>query len=227
MDFSELQAAVLGTRFKDAQRPQAKRWLRAVYAEAWALAGWPWKLLPDPLSVTVSAGAQATGIDLSSLQRVDTVQIVVGSTVVDVELVDEVTFRQVHLPRLEQASSGQIDTVTVVASDSKADGYSTLRVSPLPSSDTTVYVSGYRRPWVYDSAGARQARTLTDDGDEPAWMEEHHEFLVPGAIAYGLREENDPTWPELRGLYDQGLTALLGDAFPSVKMRYGIYGGRA
>lgn len=226
MTFAELQAAVLQARFKDAQRAEVKRWIRAVYAEAWALAAWPWKVLPDPLSVTVSSGTQVDGIDLTGLQRVTSVQVVRGSSVYELEIVDEERFRSIHLPRQEASTTGPIDTVCVVASYSSADGYSTLRVSPLPDADTTLYVSGYLRPWVFDSDGNRQARTLERDGDLPAWMPDHHEFLVPGAISYGLREENDPTWPELRALYDQGLSALLGDAFPSVKLAYGSHGRR-
>lgn len=221
MTFAELQSAVIGTRFKAAQRTGVKRWLRASYAEAWALAPWPWRLLPDPVEITVTAGAQPSGIDLSALQRPDRIQAVNGSSVYDLDLVDEYRFREIHLPRLEAGTTGVIDTVTIVAATSRAEGEFGLRVSPIPSADTTLYVSGYLRPWVYTGGGAREYRTLTDDGDTPAWMVDHHEFLVPGAVAYGLREENDPTWPEIRQMFDLGLATLHADVFPPTKLRYG------
>lgn len=173
MNFVELQNEVIGTRFREAQRESIKKWINHRYTIVNAQAEWPW-LSPQQTTITYTGSAYTLASDTQRILRV-----------MDVDNENDL----VYLPApdfyalyTDPAEGGDAVHYTI---ESLSDDL-TLTVGPLGGSALTLQLIGDIRPGL-----------LVLDDAEPLWPEQWHFELVLGAVATGLKIENDPTWEAL------------------------------
>lgn len=185
MNFLQLQAAVMGTRFDDSQRGDVKTWINATYWRAWTLEEWTFREATE--SVTVTAGSKTvTGLTadvaiVRSFQRGD------GD---DIMSLDPVDFQRLYNdPRAPW--TGLPEAYTIING--------VVSVGPASSETASDYLIVYEKEYT----------ALSADGNTPLLPEGCHEdVLVFGAIARGLKTENDFTWQFFQQTADEGIDTL-------------------
>lgn len=183
--FLELQTAVMGTRFDESQRGDVKTWLNATYWRAWTLEEWTFRYATTNVSVTTGSKT-VTGLP-SDLQNVRSLQRGDGESLTSLDVPDYQ--RLYNDPRATW--SGLPTDYTVL------DGV--VLVGPASSETASDYLLVYEKEYT----------ALVNDGDVPALpLGSHEDVLVFGAIARGLKTENDFTWQFFQQTADDGIDVL-------------------
>lgn len=185
MNFLQLQTAVMGTRFDESQRGDVQTWINATYWRAWTLEEWIFRYATE--SVTVTAGSKnVTGLTadvaiVRSFQRGD------GDDITALEPTD---FQRLYnTPRAPY--TGLPEAYTIINGS--------VFVGPASSETSTDYLIVYEKEYT----------ALANDGDTPMLPAGCHEdVLVFGAIARGLKTENDFTWQFFQQTADDGIDTL-------------------
>jgi hypothetical protein len=185
MTFLELQKAVMGTRFDESQRGDIKTWINATYWRAWTLEEWTFRNATDTVSVTAGStavsGLASDVLIVRSFQRGD------GEDLTSLEPPD--WQRLYNDPR--SVVTGLPEAYTVING--------AVSVGPASSESASDYLIVYEKEYT----------ALSADADVPALPAGCHEdVLVFGAIARGLKTENDFTWQFFQQTSDDAIDTL-------------------
>jgi hypothetical protein len=184
VNFLQLQTAVMGTRFDESQRGDVRRWINATYWRVWTLEEWTFRYATE--SVTVTTGSKnVTG--LTGRRR-------------DRPFVPAWRRRRHHVARADRlpalyndprVGTGLPEAYTIING--------VVSVGPASSETASDYLIVYEKEYT----------ALANDGDTPLLPAGCHEdVLVFGAIARGLKTENDFTWQFFQQTADDGIDTL-------------------
>lgn len=195
MNFRELQDAVIGTRFKEGQRSQVKRWLNIRHAWLMQQSDWPW--LHRFTTLAFPAGTREVDCPENWVRTLKVVDAASGQTLKFLPYEQFFSFREAI-----EGPSGSPSYFTLRRESDFT--IPTLLVDKTPASDLSLGVTALR--FVGD---------MVADSDEPALPEPHHYMLVPGAVSTGLKLENDPTWRDLEDEFTAFFMALRDTYLPA------------
>lgn len=187
MTFAEIQDEVITARFNAGQRASVKRWINYRYSWVWGHAEWPFKKV-GPTSLTVTSGSQNV-TEPSDIARVIRLYTDLGEPV-----------RELEPERFDLAYS--YHTYTARPTDYKVVN-GQIVLGPTPDANYT-----------YKLAYEKALTELSADSDTPAFPSRYHYLLVMGAIATGLKLENDPTWQPLEQEFVEAVGAMSEDLLP-------------
>lgn len=212
MTLDEIVKEVVQIRFKASQRESAKRWVNVRYQAIWGYADWPWKR-QGPIDMPLVVGNANPVLPVGFLRPI----IVFDDTGGEVEWMEPDEFDRIH--RYQQVNN------TRARPDCFKWVDNVITLGPAPDSAYTFGLS-YERKMTYLQGGTTPATgQLTGDNDTPIWDQSYHYILVHGAIATGLRLENDPTYPAMEEEYEAMLASMqdhyLPTASPSGHLQYG------
>ena len=207
MTFKELQDECIRTRFKEGQRTSIRSWINLRYHVLWGLADWPWKRVgPADFAITAADTTPTMPSDF------DRPLLMYDDQGEQVQWLEPDEFDATYLARELQGQSGKPSGFKWVAG--------TITIGPIPDSNYT-YKLVYERGMSYlASGGAETTGSLTADNDQPIWDTQYHYVLVPGAIATGLRLENDPTYEQMEEEF-QTIIQSMRDHYLPVVATYG------
>jgi hypothetical protein len=181
MNFLELQDAVLTDRFGEDKRASAKRWINYRYGRLWSTEDWSFKRAVG----TVLIPYGSSEVSMGDFQRI------LGLW--DSTIAPSDTSLEAYRP---EDFYGNHSTVSGTPYGFTVVGNSIRTNQPVSSNRTLTAV------------GELAFIPLVADGDEPLLPEEFHMTIVSGAIAQGLREENDPTWDAMEKDFQAGVADL-------------------
>lgn len=212
MNFAEIQNEVIDIRFKESQRASVKHWINLRYQAIWAYADWPWKRQgPTPLSLQVGDASPALPSDFLRPIRIYD------------DLGNELTW----LEAAEFDGDHRYPIVNEISARPSSFKWvnDVITVGLTPDADYDFSLV-YERKTAYMANGTTPTSGLmTNTNDEPIWDDHYHYILVVGAIASGLRLENDPTFPSLEDEYSGLLNSMqdyyLPTASPAGHLQYG------
>lgn len=212
MTFDEIQDECIALRFKESQRTSIKRWINLRYHFLWALADWPWKRV-GPADLTITA-SDATPALPSGFDRPLFIYDNLGQRVLWMEP-DE--FDELYLYGELNSTRGRPQAFKWVNS--------TITLGEIPDANYT-YKIVYERGMTYLASGsAETVGAMTSASDTPIWDEQFHYVLVFGAIASGLRLENDPTYQQMEEEFSTMTQAMKDHYLPTLAasgpMQYG------
>lgn len=188
LTFLELQAAVMGDRFRENQRGDVKSWINSTYWSAWSAERWTFRYATD--LVTVTAGSNAVSGIAADVERVDSFQT---STGVRLQYLNPRRF-EVDYYNAVSPSTGAPEAYTIIAG--------AVYVGPVSSESRSDYLMTYEKAYT----------ALVNDGDVPLLPEgSQFSVLVFGAQALGLKLQNDFTWQFAEQTYMAGMDALRSD----------------
>lgn len=183
MDYVDIQDEIINLRFNSTKRPSVKRWIDAKYAEVWAAYDWPFKFASgDPFDVA----AGDARVTMSDTFHKMSPQGFVDENGNVLRFLDQRMFFSAYAASTDE---GHPDTFTIVNNE--------VLFAPISDAAYTYFISYERRISHLDSTGSAIGGPMTEDDDTPIWSDDFHFLLVPGAMALGLKLENDPTWPAL------------------------------
>lgn len=212
MDFGSIQQEVIDARFKESQRASVKFWINMRYQAIWAYVDWPWKR-QGPVPLVVTAGSANPTLPDDFLRPI-AIYDDLGNEIFWEEPGD---FDTDHRYPINQGTTGRPSSFKWV------DNVITLGLTPAVDYDFQLV---YERKTSYLASGTTPASgPLTADTDTPIWDDQYHYILVVGAIASGLRLENDPTYPALEEEYHGLLNSMrdyyLPTASPAGHLQFG------
>lgn len=175
----------MGTRFDESQRGDVQTWINATYWRAWTLEEWTFRYATD--AVTVTAGSTAVSGLAADVAIVRSFQRGDGESIDSMEPTD---FQRLYNdPRV--TVTGLPEAYTIINGS--------VFVGPASSETATDYLIVYEKEYT----------ALSADIDIPALPTGCHEdVLVFGAIARGLKTENDFTWQFFQQTADDGIDTL-------------------
>jgi hypothetical protein len=214
MDYNEIVTHVISARFKEGQRSKVQLWVKRRYAAIWALADWPWKLV-GPTSLTITAGdnTPTPPSDIGKPRRL------YDDDGYPLPLLISESFDDLYLYGQLQGSTGKPQAW-------KWEN-GVITVGPVPDAAYTFKLTYDRRVAHRDLNGTVADGTFSLDSDLPIWDNRDFDYaLVPGAIATGLKEENDPTWRDLEDEFAQISNDMREFYLPSASTYGNIQFGR-
>ena len=198
MQFIDMVNEIIQFRFNQTQEIYVKRWLNLREQQVWAATEWPWKKLVD-VTLTIDEGDDALDLPVA-VRRVANVYDESGSALSWVPP-DEFASRN-----RGQTERGHPSEYTLSSNQ--------IILAPAASGPFSFSIDYERGIFHYDITGTKTNGAMSVDGDYPAWDEAWHWILVPGAMATGLKMENDPTWEPLEQEFVTGLDAMKEDLLP-------------
>lgn len=189
-----MQNSVLAARFNEGLRDEAKLWLNQRLGVLWAAADWPFKKLTESCSV----GGDGVVVPPSMVRRVLAVW---NSDNDKLEWLEPQVFRSYY----DGTETGTLPVAWTI------DGED-MKIAPIGAG--TVSVRHERRLYHLDENGDPVVGPLTLDEDSCPYDEEFHYYLVQGAIATGLKRENDPTWQALEDDFNAGIFVMREELLP-------------
>lgn len=217
LNFAQMQDDVISARFNESQREQVQRWLNHRYAWVWARQMWPWKIE----SQLVGLGAGSHLIDPSDFFSDDAYERVLQ--VANYETGDKLTYRTVQeaftlwdwsTDHPASVPAGEPDEFTYSRGENEDVREADLVFNRAPLEDRQ-YITTVVLAW----------RPMQDDSDFARLPFEFHEALCLGAIATGLKRENDPTWRDLEDEFMAWVGVLEGAYLPPDHPENWAYGG--
>lgn len=204
MNFKELQDEVISIRFREGQRSSIKHWLNLRSQLIWASSEWPFKHM-GPVNLAVSNG-DATPTLPTDFHR-------------PISVFDDAGFELPWFTPHEFDNSFEAGNLsgTTGAPDSFKWVDDVITVYPTPDADYTYRLVYERRHTYLDSGTTPTAGLMSGDTDAPIWDSEHHYLLVHGAVATGLRLENDPTFPAIEEEFQAGLQLMREHYLPAIE----------
>ena len=213
MNFKELQDECIQIRFKESQRTSIKRWLNMRYQFLWSTADWPWKR-QGPADLEIDSGdanpALPSDFDRPLYMYTDNGDLV--------QWMSPDEFDMNYLPEELRSSGGKPRAFKWVNN--------VLTLGPVPDNDYT-YKLVYERGMTFMQGGTVPTTgEMSGVTDEPMWTDAFHYILVPGAIATGLRMENDPTYPQFEEEFGQMLLSMKDHYLPTASVSGNVQYGR-
>lgn len=207
-----MQDEVIAIRFREGQRDSVKSWINMRSQLIWAVADWPFKRMgPVDLTVTTSDATPTLPADFHRPHRI------YDDSGLPVVWMDEDSFNASFMGGIVDGITGPPDSFKWV------DDVITLY--PTPDTSYTYKLVYDRRHSYLDSGTTPTAGLMSGDTDTPLWDAEHHYMLVHGAMATGLRLENDPTYPAVEEEFQSALQLMREHYLPSntseVHLQYG------
>jgi hypothetical protein len=198
MTYDDIQDEVINARFKETQRTSVRHWINQRYAWIWAAGDWHFKKVFNE-ALEVSAA--------------DTTPTMPGGYNRTLRLYDDLGTALMYLSPEEFSTSfsdltttGRPSFYTVVNRE--------LQLAPIPDTSYT-FKHSYERTVCHLADGSTVTTGLMNsDNDTPVWPSEHHFILVIGAIATGLKIENDPTYLALEEEFNAAYMAMKDDLLP-------------
>ena len=212
MTFSEIYNAVVEARFKSSQTMAVKRWVNMREAQVWSAAEWPWKLV-GPTTLAVDASDNTPTVPTDTYQPL----AVYDDRGERLEYFTQSDFDDVYIP-------GQINSTTGRPRSFKWNDR-VLTLGDTPDTSYTFQMTYIRKLCHYTSLAVLTSGPMSADTDYPVYDNEWHQMLVVGAIATGLKIENDPTWEPLEMEFSTTLATMIEHYLPAVavagNMQYG------
>lgn len=195
---TEMTSTVIG-RFTTNESTFLYRWLNQRYAWIWAQQDWPWKRVYG--SLTITSGDETPTMPTDYGGRILTIWNTKGFELLYLE-------PQEWILGYSNTLTGKPEAWTII------DGV--LYLGPTPNANETYPYLYEMHPKVKDSGGTVQDRIFASatSTDEPIWEEYYHHMLIPGALASGLKQANDPTWPDLEQQFMQEYSAMVEALLP-------------
>lgn len=190
-----MQDAVIAARFNESLRTQVKLWINQREMMIWAYADWPFKKVSKTL-VDVSAAGVVTPTP-ADFHRGIWMETTSGNKV---EPLSQREWRTIR-----PASSANQATATEPTWWS-ANVDQSISIYPVGASQ--VYLAYERKLAHYNNSAAITTGAMSADTDYPMWDATFHTYLVWGAIATGLKRENDPTWAALEDDFSTGMLMM-------------------
>lgn len=213
MTFQELQNECINLRFKESQRESIKRWINMRYQFLWTQADWPWKRM-GPAAISIVSG-NANPVLPADFDRPLLMYDDRGDGVAWISP-DE--FDANYLFEELASTEGKPESFKWVND--------VITVGPVPDSNYT-YRIVYERGMTYMQNGTTPVTgSMVANTDEPIWSEAYHYMLVPGAIATGLKLENDPTFPQFENEFELGLMSMKDHYLPTAAVFGNLQYGR-
>lgn len=188
---------LVSTRFGENKRPSCGRWINHRMGMVWAHADWPFRK-----AIRETAEVDASGV----VTMPSTFRRMLWAETTDeqpIHFLDPATFRATW-GAANSESATQPTSYTVV------NGVAYVR----PKGSSSIYIA-YERKMCHLHLGATvTVGEMVDDTDEPVWDDEFHYLLVLGAMATGLKTENDPTWESLETEFAIALGAMREEYLP-------------
>jgi hypothetical protein len=198
MQFIDMVNEIINFRFNSTQDLYVKRWLNLREQQVWAQAEWPWKKLTD-VTMQIDSGDSALDLPIA-VRRV-------------INVYDQTGQRLTWIPPDEFSNLYRGSTLTGVPSVYTLSSNQII-LAPTASGNLSFSIDYERGIFHYDSTGTKVNGAMTDASDYPAWDDAWHWILVPGAMATGLKMENDPTYEPLEQEFLTGLDAMKEDLLP-------------
>ena len=197
LTYLQLQNAVLGRRFPNASRSDAKRWLATAYSDVWAAEDWTFKRVSRAtLTFTAGDSTPAMPADFG-----DAIELYDNYGTI-IERLSQEEFEEEYADTLILGTTGIVEAYTVVNRQ--------IEVAPVPG-DASYKLSYWRSVCHKESDGTTvTAGFMDEDTDYPLW-DDHHSILIPRAMVIGLIEINDPTWQPLQEEYERQLERMKRD----------------
>ena len=213
MTFKEIQDECIAIRFKESQRTSIKHWINMRYQFLWGMADWPWKRV-GPVSIALQKGISNPVLP-SDFER-------------PILMYDEDGEGVSWLPPDELDANYFFETLD--GTSGKPESFKwvddVITVAPPPDQAYTYHLV-YERGMTYMQGGTTPTTgLLSGNTDKPIWAEAYHYILVPGAIATGLRMENDPTFPQFEEEFGQVLQSMQDHYLPTIGVFGNIQYGR-
>ena len=189
MTFLDIQNEILSFRFSEGRRTSCKRWINARYSQIWSSGEWPFKRMNE-VSLAVVGG-----------NNTPTMPTDFGKPIA---LFNDLGNELMFLEQKDFNRSWAAITTTTGRPNSYTVVNRQIILGYTPSSSAT-----YRLDYT------RRLTALVSDTDVPLIPAEHRYMLVPGGMASGLKEENDPTYSALEEEFNTLLAAMIDDLLPS------------
>lgn len=208
-----MQDECIALRFKESQRESIKRWINMRYHFLWATAEWPWKRV-GPVDLSVLTG-DTTPVLPTGFTRPYKVFNDFGQPL---DWLSPDDFDDRYMEVLANGTTNRPDAFKWVNN--------TITLGPTPDADYTFKLS-YERSMTFMFNGVSEASgDMVNPNDEPIWDEAFHYVLVPGAIATGLRLENDPTFQPLEEEFAVHVQAMKDHYLPTQSPQGNLQYGR-
>lgn len=246
MNFRDMQDAVITARFRDGQRAEVKRWINLRYIRCWGYADWPFKIAPAE-SLAVTAGAN-TPVIPETFSRVISLWDDQGSKLTEltpdewdrIYLVNtsssrpgdfKVQDRRIYLgPTPDQSYTFKLSYMRGICKIVKGKALSGFNTDDVLS--PTLYRDEDEERFPAETPSGLDDRViyalargqLDNDTDQSVFPEPYDYVLVLGAIATGLKLENDPTWPSMEEEYNDMLAAMIDTLIPPDRAKNLQYG---
>lgn len=213
MNFKEIQDECIQIRFKESQRTSIKRWINMRYQLLWGMADWPWKRMgPVPISLVADVAQPTLPSDF------DRPLLMYDDRGDGVAWISPDEFDANYLFEELRETVGKPESFKWVGD--------VITVGPIPDIGYT-YRLVYERGMTYLQGGLTPTTgDMTGNTDEPMWASAYHYTLVSGAIATGLRMENDPTYPQFEEEFGQMLQSMKDHYLPTASVFGNLQYGR-
>jgi hypothetical protein len=203
---------VITFRFNSTQDIYVKRWLNLREQEVWSAAEWPWKKL---IGVHLTIDKNDNQLDLpGSVRRVENVYDEAGGTLTWYPP-DEFAFRNRSM-----TTAGHPTEYTLSGNQ--------IQIAPAADKSYDFTIDYERGIFHFDVNGTKINGPMKNDTDYPSWDSAYFWVLVPGAMATGLRMENDPTYQPLENEFIAILDIMREDLLPpshAATLQYGVQSG--
>jgi len=194
--FKEIQDAVLTERFGESERAKAKNWINYRYGRLWSTDDWAFK----QITATVNLPNAAQSVPLTGFQRI--LGVWDSTTLPENTLMEAI--RTTNFLNEKSTTASIPSGVSLIGStlwfDRSAAGARSFTV-----------------------LGEASFTPLSGDNDVPLIPQEFHMSIVSGAIAQGLREENDPTWNAMEADFQAGVDDMKKGYLVNVRGYGGAY----
>ena len=104
------------------------------------------------------------------------------------------------------------DTNTASVPDHFTVDAGVIYVAPVGA--TSIYVAFEKKLMHLNSGGSEVVGPMSADLDYPVWDAVFHYYLVLGAIATGVKRENDPTFQPLEDEFGAGMIVMREELLP-------------
>jgi len=207
MSLLQIRTELNEQRFGPNMDSSLSRWIRLREGMIWSDSEWPFK------RVRRSALSASTATPTMPSAHWKTVSLE-RSDGVEVTYMRPVDFNRAY--PTNDSSTGGPDAYTVLNGQ--------IILGPTPSGSISLYHSYDRRPSHYNDSDVLTVGTMTLDTDYPVYPAEYHYVLVAGAMASGLKVQNDPTWDALEQEFQQLLNLMREDLLPPDQYSTNQYG---
>lgn len=196
MEFSEIQDAVIGTRFNEGQRDSAIQWINWRYQWVNGMEEWPWMA---PVNGTFAIGGNQMIIGANVIRILSVYD---NDNDIELQYLDPNEYRRTYL-NSDEGTTPETYTITIPDGASLNVYDEVIKLGPPSSATNSLDIVFRKRP-----------PDLAANNDVPVWPSAYHFNLALGAIATGLKIENDPTWEALETEFLAGVDAMRTEALP-------------
>lgn len=213
MTYDEIVQEVIDFRFREGLRSNVKRWVNHREAMLWTAAEWPFRHAPlTQLSINLGDATPqlASDYDRPDLIFDDQGQELLWLTANDFDR----NFRYGFI----QGDTGR------PAVYKWADRVLTL--APTPDTYYSYTHSYMRKLCHFNAGGDIVVGPMSSGTDYPMYDSQWHYILVLGALATGLKVENDPTYPGIEDEFNVMLQSMREAYLPSIVAGANLQYGR-